>query len=129
MISSAIIKLVMKIKSKLNPSFLLDLTEVNERNQEVKFDLYVQLRKIKQITQTLSQALVSRQTFEKDWLMQNQDLIESLLNDLLDDSLLVLDGVQLDAEGIDLSLNLMNDIDLTLNLMQRLVSDEESLEN
>jgi hypothetical protein len=129
MISSAIIKLVMKIKSKLNPSFLLDLTEVNERNQEVKFDLYVQLRKIKQITQTLSQALVSRQTFEKDWLMQNQDLIESLLNDLLDDSLLVLDGVQLDAEGINLSLNLMNDIDLTLNLMQRLVSDEESLEN
>jgi hypothetical protein len=129
MISSAIIKLVMKIKSKLNPSFLLDLTEVNERNQEVKFDLYVQLRKIKQITQTLSQALVSRQTFEKDWLMQNQDLIESLLNDLLDDSLLVLDGVQLDAEGIDLSLNLMNDIDLTLNLMQRLVSNEESLEN
>jgi hypothetical protein len=129
MISSAIIKLVMKIKSKLNPSFLLDLTEVNERNQEVKFDLYVQLRKIKQITQTLSQALVSRQTFEKDWLMQNQDVIESLLNDLLDDSLLVLDGVQLDAEGIDLSLNLMNDIDLTLNLMQRLVSDEESLEN
>lgn len=119
----------MKIKSKLNPSFLLDLTEVNERNQEVKFDLYVQLRKIKQITQTLSQALVSRQTFEKDWLMQNQDVIESLLNDLLDDSLLVLDGVQLDAEGIDLSLNLMNDIDLTLNLMQRLVSDEESLEN
>ncbi len=119
----------MKIKSKVNPPFLLDLIEVNERSQEVKFDLYVQLRKVKQITQALNQAALDQQVFEKEWLIQNQDVIESLLNDLLDDSLLVLDGVQLDAEGIDLSLNLMNDIDLTLNLVQRLVNEEESLEN
>lgn len=119
----------MKSKHKSNYSFLLDLTEPDEQNREVKFDLFVQLRKVKQIMQALDQAVLSDHQLDAEWVAQNQELIDVLLNELLDDSMLVLDGVQLDDEGIDMSLDLMQDIRHTLDLVQQIVDESDGVEN
>lgn len=114
----------MNSRKKIDKSYSLDLFKRSDNDNQVKFDLYVQLRKVKQITHALDEALVSSREQEREWLAENQELIDSFLSELLDDSMLVLDGVQLDDESIDLSLNLMHDIRHTLDLMQQVVYDE-----
>ncbi len=119
----------MKSYKKSNHTFLIDPFELEDDSKRVKFDIFVQLRKVKQITQALDRALLQNQTQERLWLVEHQDVIDSFLTDLLDSSILVLDGVQLDDEGIDLSLDLMQDIRLTLDLMQKVIYKKETADN
>ncbi len=119
----------MNSRKKLDKPYSLNLFELNENSSQVKFELFVQLRKVRQITQALDQAILKNQNQERHWLAENQELIDEFLSDLLDDSMLVLDGVQLDDEGIDLSLDLMHDIRLTLDLMQKVIYEDETAGN
>lgn len=126
---SGIMNNQMKTYNKSDQTFFIDPFGLEDSNSRVKFDLFVQLRKVKQITQALDRALLENQAQERLWLAQNQNLIDTFLSDLLDNSMLVLDGVQLDDESIDLSLDLMHDIRLTLDLMQKVIYEEESADN
>lgn len=101
--------------------FSHEISDSAGETAEVKFDLYVQSRRVTQITQALEQVAFADQHSQSEWVIQYQVQINQLLNDLLEDSLLVLDGVQLDQESMHLSLELMADIRHALDMLEHLV--------
>lgn len=107
----------------LLPSFPQENTH-DLQDQETKFDLYVQSRKVKQIVSSLERFLSELQRTHPNWLANNQEFMTFLLDELLNDSLLVLDGMELDAEGIRMSLSLMSDIRQALSVVEQLASEE-----
>jgi uncharacterized protein YhdP len=115
----------MKVK-KHSDQFLDQLDHFEQRNEEIKFDLFVQTRRVKQIYQALTSLL--RQSFnsqQEDWLIDNKEIVDQLLDDLLDDSLLVLDGVQMDDESKNLSVELMTNIRETVTIINTLIKKDE----
>ncbi len=92
-----------------------------DEDAEVKFSLYVQLRKIEQLNQALDKIALQSATEDQDWVLDHTEMLDDLLNELLDQAMLILDGVHLDKEGIDLSLRLMTDIRATLDRVHQLL--------
>ncbi len=115
----------MKIK-KQTPDFLEQLDYFEQKNEEVKFDLFVQTRRVKQILTALTQILQHKIDSEvENWIGHNSEVIDQLLEDLLDDSLLVLDGVELDDESKSLSMELMSNIKETVHIINALISKDQ----
>jgi len=92
-----------------------------DEDAEVKFSLFVQLRKIEQLNQALDKIALQSATEDQDWVLDHTEMLDDLLNELLDQAMLILDGVHLDKEGIDLSLRLMTDIRATLDRVHQLL--------
>lgn len=117
----------MKIRhnQKLTLRFNTDELSDTKENLETKFDLFVQSRRVKQISSALDKIMVRAQNKESLKMMQNQEFVNDLLDELLDDSLLVLDGVRLDGETMDMSMKLLSDIKRTIGVIQQAVDDRE----
>lgn len=123
----------MKIRQNSKP-LRLTIAEEKEikdygRNQETKFDLYVQSRRVKQISTALDRMAINSQQLESLNVIQDQEFVSDILDELLDDSILVLDGIQLDSESLDLSLNLMSNIKRAIGVLQQVASDRQGQVN
>lgn len=115
----------MKTKFNWQDIVYSELLSLERENNEIKFDLFVQSRKVQQISQTLAQYMLKPQTVDVNWLSRNQALVNQLMDNLLDDSMFVLDGAQLDKESIDLSMSLMTGIRKTVGLVRKVVAEVE----
>lgn len=111
---------------KTKPPILEFKKQWEQENEEIKFDLYVQSRRARQLHKTLTN-IAYRAESEQDWLEANQDLVEGLLDQLLRDSLLALDGIEIDRESIDLSLELISNIKSAVSLIQNLVRAKDKI--
>ncbi len=112
------------MKSKtpnLGQIYLTGLSQKNSENQETKFDLYVQSRRVRQITLALDAFIQNVSKTQPTWLIDNQDLVDGFLEELMNDSMLVLDGIELDAEGMELSVSLMSDIHRALSTVEQVI--------
>ena len=123
----------MKIRQNSKP-LRLTIAEEKEikdygRNQETKFDLYVQSRRVKQISTALDRMAINSQQLESLNVIQDQEFVSDILDELLDDSILVLDGIQLDGESLDLSLKMMNNIKRAIGVLQQVASDRQGQVN
>lgn len=104
--------------------FPVDSSKI-EQVLETKFDLFVQSRRVRQITTALSDFLKQLSATHPGWLEDNYDLFEHFFEELMDDSLLALDGVELDHESLELSVSLMSDIRRALSVVEEVVVDDE----
>lgn len=116
----------MKVK-KESESLLEQIETFQQRSEEIKFDLYVQTRRVRQISSALDEVLHhDPDSAAEDWIGDNSDIIDQLLEDLLDDSLLVLDGVELDDESKSLSVELMTNIKQTVRFINALIKKDQA---
>ncbi|HQM15813.1 MAG TPA: hypothetical protein PLM16_01250, partial [Candidatus Woesebacteria bacterium] len=114
----------MKTKRSISRSLLADTEDLSlsdQSGQQTKFDLYVQSRKVQQLTIALDKFVTSLSKNPSSWLIENQELIEQFLDDALSEAMLVLDGMQLDEEGVKLSISLMGDIRRALSVVEQMV--------
>ncbi|MCC7570597.1 hypothetical protein KO465_04575 [Candidatus Micrarchaeota archaeon] len=119
----------MKFKQRQDQQYMNDLIKMDELDQEVKFDLFVQSRRVKQISIALDKIFFDYQNINTLWLKQNQEFISELLEELLEESLLVLDGVKIDGESLDLSMKLVSDIYRSLAVVQQMTEAETNFLN
>jgi lipid II:glycine glycyltransferase (peptidoglycan interpeptide bridge formation enzyme) len=92
----------------------------------VKFDLYVKNRELQQIAQSFRSIMLLPPKQRKKWTEQYQDLIEDLMDSFTDDSLLAMDGIQLDDESMDLSTELVSNLKTTMNIIQDMLAETKT---
>jgi hypothetical protein len=61
----------------------------------------------------------------REWVDQNEDMIADLMNSFMDDSVLAIDGLQLDEESMQLSVSLVTEMRSTLNMIHQMLDNEE----
>ena len=118
-----------KVKHRSSNSLLMNYLDSSDRDQETKFDLYVQSRKVRQIAAALDQFTKTTSLVDSQWFLDDQAFISQLVDELLDDLLLVLDGVQLDSEAVELSVSLMSDIKRALSVVEQIADSDQSGDN
>ncbi len=108
-----------KKTKKINLFFNDDETPMND----VKFDLFLKTREVKQISHSLQKVLTMRRDQRVAWINENGEMINQLLDNFLEDSALILDGAQLDLEGQNLSVEFMKNLREALNIISNLLSN------
>jgi hypothetical protein len=111
-------------------NFILDPDNIADINtDEVKFDLYLKIREIKQISGFLQKILLLTRDRRSIWLKENEDMVNQLMDSFLTDSTLALDGMQLDSEAMKMSVELMASLKNVFNILQTVVKDNKRLKN
>lgn len=114
----------MKAKQRLVRDQYSDYFSSDLQDQETKFDLYVQSRKVKQITLALDHFSQHLTDERSSWLLEDREFVGQLVDELLDDSLLALDGIQLDSEGVELSVGLISEVRKALTIVEQIVDSD-----
>lgn len=97
-------------------------------SDSIKFDLYLKVREVKQVTDLLQRVALRDQSSRRRWVKENEQMINQLLDSFMDNSVLALDGIQLDEDVMELSMELMANLRETLSLVQTLLYGESGLE-
>jgi hypothetical protein len=97
------------------------------RAASVKFDLYVKSREIQQISDSLQRILMLPVEQRQEWLQEHESIIAELMDSFMDDSVLALDGLQLDKESMELSVELVTQMRDAVNMIHRIFSNDDSL--
>ena len=99
-----------------------------DESGQVKFDLYRRQKEIKEVADILQKLSSKGKSEQIEWLQENEDFVTEMAEDFVDDSLFKLDGVRLDNETVQLSVEVMTQLKETLGLFQSVVSGEDNLE-
>ncbi len=114
----------MKAKQRSDKNVFVSYLSSDSQDQETKFDLYVQSRKVKQISLALDRFTQDSSDEGYSWLSDDHELVGQLVDELLDDSLLALDGIQLDSEGVELSVNLISEVRKALTIVEQIAGTD-----
>lgn len=89
----------------------------------VKFSLYVKTQEIKQIAENLERVLLMPRKERVSWVQEHQDMVQELLDSFVNDSVLALDGLQLDSEAMKLSVDFITNLRDAINTVQGILRD------
>ncbi|HEX7018274.1 MAG TPA: hypothetical protein VF209_05205 [Patescibacteria group bacterium] len=96
---------------------------------EIKFGLFVKSHEVQQIINSLKEIMLLPSAERVKWVEEYQDILTDLLDSFMEDSVLAMDGLQLDSEGMDLSVELVANIREVMNSLQTILSDARVLES
>ena len=93
----------------------------------LKFDLFVKSREIKQIVGSLQQILLLPAKEKSTWIKMHEAMIGDLMDSFMDDSILAMDGLQLDQESMNLSVELVTHMRDAMNMINSIFSEQKRL--
>jgi hypothetical protein len=111
----------------LTDFFLGDVSEEMLSQDEIKFDLYLKARELRQLSEYLEKVLLRSAQYRQRWIQENRPVLESLLKVFSEDSNLSLAGIQLDAEAASLSMELAVSLRQTVAMINALFYSNDGL--
>lgn len=110
-------------------STLFDWNTVGATTQpgSVKFGLYVKTHEMKQLERSLKQILLLPKHERDLWLSDHEGYVDELLESFVNDSAYALDGLQLDAEAMQLSVEFVTSLRDIMNTLRGILEEARSL--
>jgi hypothetical protein len=93
----------------------------------VKFSLYVKTHEIKQLDSSLRHVLLMPVKDRQAWLEEHENFVNDLLEGFSNDSTMALDGLQLDPEALQLSIDFVTSLRDVMNTLRGILDDAQSL--
>lgn len=93
----------------------------------MKFGLFVKTRELKQLQASLREVLLMNGDKRNEWLQSNETLINEMLEDFVSDSTLALDGIQLDSEALQMSMEYVSSLRDVMTTMRSIMDDSRTL--
>lgn len=97
--------------------------------ESLKFNLFVRLREMEEIAAQLERIMVMSTAKREAFVNEYRNDLESLLPKLVENSNLSLEGIQLDPEAANLSMQLAMNLRKSLSIINALFSGVEGLES
>lgn len=98
-----------------------------ENQEDIKFSLYLRSREMRQIVSGLEKLMLKSKKERELFAAENRAFIDSLMQSFVEDSNLSLEGIQLDQESAQLSMQLATDLRKSLSLINALFHGVEGL--
>ncbi len=91
-----------------------------EDQADIKFNLFLRSREMKQVVAYLEKIMLKKRADQDLFVSENKASIESLMKIFVDNSNLSLEGMQLDQESAELSMQLATDLRKSISLINAL---------
>lgn len=93
----------------------------------LKFGLYVKTHEMKSLEETLQHVVVLSRSERQEWLLEHQDYVNDLLDSFISDSVLALDGLHLDSEAMELSIEFVTSLRDVMNMLRTIIDSTQTL--
>lgn len=80
----------------------------NQDSAAIKFDLFVKLRELRQVSEGLRAVLALPEREKQAWIEDNEEFLSEMIEAFLQETMTGLDGLALDSEGLELSVELVS---------------------
>lgn len=105
-----------------------DLNALNATTpSSVKFGLYVKTHEMRQLESSLKQILLLPKNQREEWLNDHEEYVNELLDGFVSDSTVALDGLQLDQEAMQLSVEFVTSLRDVMNTLRGILEDAKNL--
>lgn len=95
----------------------------------LKFSLYLRSREMREIVLNLEKVMLKKKTERDLFVAENKTFIDALMKTFVDDSNLTLEGMQLDQETAQMSMQLAIDLRKSISLVNALFYGVEGLKS
>lgn len=92
----------------------------------LKFGLFVKTHEMRSLEESLRQVVVMPRAERMKWLMEHQDFVNDILDSYIADSVLALDGLQLDSEGMRLAIEFVTELRDVMNVLRSIIDSTRS---
>lgn len=120
--------MIRKVRPNLQDQ-LSDWVPDSDSVESLKFDLYVKSKEISQIVGSLKYVMLLPATERKKWISTNESMMMELMDSFIDDSVLAMDGLQLDQESMNLSVELVTNMRDAMNMINNIFSGRKKLKS
>jgi len=93
----------------------------------VKFGLYVKTHEIKQLDSSLRQILLMPKLERQAWINEHEEVVNDLLDSFVSDSGMALEGLQLDSEALQLSIEFVTSLRDVMNTLRGIINESSTL--
>jgi len=94
---------------------------------QIKFGLFVKTHEMRQLEQSLRHILLLPKIERNTWIKDHEDLMNNLLESFVQDSTFALDGLQLDTEAAELSIEFVTSLRDVMNTLRGILENAKSL--
>lgn len=91
-----------------------------EDQADLKFNLFLRSREMKQIALHLEKVMLKKKSERDLFVSENKAFIDSLMKTFVDNSNLSIEGMQMDKEAADLSMQMAVDVRKSISLINAL---------
>lgn len=91
-----------------------------EDQADLKFNLFLRSREMKQIALHLEKVMLKKKSERDLFVSENKAFIDSLMKTFVDNSNLSIEGMQMDKEAADLSMQMAIDVRKSISLINAL---------
>lgn len=91
-----------------------------EDQADLKFNLFLRSREMKQIVLHLEKVMLKKKSERDLFVSENKAFIDSLMKTFVDNSNLSIEGMQMDKEAADLSMQMAMDLRKSISLINAL---------
>ena len=102
-------------------SFNLD-TDIETTDQS-KFDLYLKSRELRQLSEILRDVTHKPRSERLTWIRDNEPFINQMMENFADNSIDVLEGINMDFEAMRLSAELISNLRETTTMIRSLMEE------
>lgn len=99
-------------------------SKVANSNDALKFDLYVKTRQIQQVADALQTIQTQPLTQQQRWLAEHESTVSDLLDSFMDEASGVFDGLTLDREAMDLSMQFVTNVREVMASLQGMIGSQ-----
>ena len=100
-----------------------------KRNSSVKRDLFVRTQQIDSLSKEFKKIMLLPSSQRKKWVAENELFLSQIFDTLSDDSVLALDGVELDTQGMELSVEFVTKLRTIMTILKSIMKEGRRLES
>ncbi len=111
--------------------FDFDITELLEypRKSSLKTDLFVKATQLKKMSQYLENVMLLPKKKREEWVAENEELLNKVMNEFAEDSNLVLDALEGDPQAMALSMEYVSNLRDVMNVVRSIFYDSTRLKS
>lgn len=98
-----------------------EFSQESSLKPSVKVELFSRIHHIEGLARQFERIMLMSKPQRAAWVRENQDLLQDMLDRFVSESFLALDGVELDEEGIQLSIEFVTKLRDVMNMVQSIL--------
>lgn len=95
----------------------------------VKRDLFARTQHINSLTKEFEKIMLLPQERRQIWVEENESFLNQMFDILTDDSVLAFDGVELDSQGMELSIEFVSNLRTVMTMLKTIMGEARHLES
>jgi hypothetical protein len=99
----------------------------DDDSEELKFDLYLLTREIKQISDSLQNVSILPKAKQQAWVKENRSQLHKLMDGLVKETMELFDGMEFDKDTLSESISCMTELRSLMTQLHNIMGDTHQL--